>query len=200
MNDSAIEKKLMEDYHNITERIQLSDTCRRRLMNMSVHTKHTKVGIKILLTQVVCLILLFLLIPASAFAMVNISDILLEKVKDAKLNESEIIKINNDLQEGGYSAEEIRNMTPLEKNEFGQTYGLDVLGADLIAVISEEGLHGYVYREELEDKPNFKTPEEAIEWQNNRPVNRSISVYKSDGRTVIGEFVIGNGTAEINDK
>ena len=61
---------------------------------------------------------------------------------------------------------------------------------DLIAVISDEGKEGYVYKEELNQEMNFHSPEEALEWQKHQPL--SITVFKSDGETVIGKFSFGN--------
>lgn len=192
MDDVTLEKKLHENYNKIIK-MQISEACRNRLENLSFNTKHTKVRSRILLTQFICIILLIVFIPTTTYAMVTISQTLLEKVKDADLSESQIIKINNDLKGSGFSEEEISNFSSLKTNDYGQTYGPDNFGADLISVISQEGYAGYVYRDDLYPEHNFKTPEEALEWQNDQPIDKSIPVYKSDGRTTIGEFCIKGG-------
>ena len=85
-------------------------------------------------------------------------------------------------------------------NEYGQTYGasdadeIDDL-PDLIRVEGDNGIRGYVYRNELLDSAD--TPEEAMKIQeqkaNGTYVAKSYNVYKSDGRTVIDTF-----TEDIN--
>ncbi|MDF2474340.1 MAG: hypothetical protein K0R21_2122 [Anaerocolumna sp.] len=200
MDDLTLEKELHDNYYNKKDRMQISESGRRRLENLSLQTKHTKVRNRVLLAQIISIILFLIFIPSTAYAMVTISEVLLEKVKDANLSEKQIIKLNNDLTEGHYSEEHIANANALKTNEYGQTYGPDLFGADLIAVVSEEGLHGYVYREDLYPEHNFKTPEEALEWQDNQPMIKSFTVYESDGRTAIGEFIIGSGTVhEYNE-
>ena len=47
---------------------------------------------------------------------------------------------------------------------------------------------GYVYADQL-NAPLPKTPSQAIA-QNNAPP-RTLTVYKSDGKTPIGKFVVG---------
>ena len=83
-------------------------------------------------------------------------------------------------------------------NESGQTYGSAVYASswenepDLILAEGENGVVGYVYKTDL-DGPVADTIEEQLKiWDlNRRP--RSIPVYESDGRTVIGEFIVGGG-------
>ena len=89
---------------------------------------------------------------------------------------------------------------PLAVNDNGDTYGIMDApeGApDLIAVQTSEGKPGYVYAEELAEADgtaaveNFRTPQDALDWQAARERQRfAIPVYRSDGETVIGEYVL----------
>lgn len=82
-------------------------------------------------------------------------------------------------------------------NEDGKTYGSSTYATwigvepDLIRAIGPDGTVGYVYNSDLyESIPN--TPEEALARQAERgSESRSIPLYKEDGKTIIGEFVIG---------
>jgi hypothetical protein len=74
-------------------------------------------------------------------------------------------------------------------NASGQTYGVQNQHGipDLIAVIATDHRSGYVYAGQL-DAPLPKTPSQAVA-QNNAPP-RTLTVYKSDGKTPIGRFVV----------
>lgn len=77
-------------------------------------------------------------------------------------------------------------------NADGHTYGVanDRGIPDLIAVIATNGKQGYVYAEQLQNaQPEPTSPEQAATM---RPTPTAIPVYKSDGHTIIGQFVIGN--------
>lgn len=86
-------------------------------------------------------------------------------------------------------------------NENGQTYGLAPLAPspefepDLIAAGGVDGTLGYVLAEDLNGKLP-KTIEEALAGQKLRSVTRFrvIPLYASDGKTVVGQFVIGGGS------
>ena len=90
-------------------------------------------------------------------------------------------------------------------NESGLTYGSAIYASsletepDLILVEGENGVLGYVYKTDL-DGPKANTPEEQVKiWDLNRKP-RPISVYESDGLTVIGEFIVGGGiVTEMRD-
>jgi bla regulator protein BlaR1 len=109
--------------------------------------------------------------------------------------------------EGGSSADK----TPAEKKAFvysaypypvnaqGQTYGPNIhtddpyetFGEpDLMTARGENGVDGYVKASDLLG-PHFSSPEEAIAYQEAIKAAsgyRSIPLYESDGKTVIGEF------------
>ncbi|MFJ5958000.1 peptidase M56 family protein [Paenarthrobacter sp. NPDC092416] len=91
--------------------------------------------------------------------------------------------------------------TPWATNAHGETYGAqnDKGLPQLVAVKATNGRPGYVYNAELEDATgmtaalSFKTREEALAWQEQRKGRKiAIPVYESDGKTVVGEFVISN--------
>ncbi|WP_454812750.1 peptidase M56 family protein [Paenarthrobacter nitroguajacolicus] len=91
-------------------------------------------------------------------------------------------------------------------NKDGKTYGMEnENGApDLIAVLATNNIRGYVYNTDLEEANGtaamrtFRSPADALAWQEargNAPV--SIPVYDVDGKTVVGEFVIGGGNRQM---
>ncbi|MFI2566697.1 peptidase M56 family protein [Paenarthrobacter sp. NPDC018779] len=93
-------------------------------------------------------------------------------------------------------------------NKDGKTYGMEnENGApDLVAVLATNNVRGYVYNTDLEEATGtaamktFKSPADALAWQEARgdaPV--SIPVYDVDGKTVVGEFVIGGGPPPFED-
>ena len=79
----------------------------------------------------------------------------------------------------------------MNTNEYGLTYGLtygpDILGADLIEVVSKEGNIGYIYRKDL-DAEKAATLENALD--DNR--NIVLKVYDKNGKKEIGTFVLTN--------
>ena len=77
----------------------------------------------------------------------------------------------------------------MNTNEFGLTYGPDILGADLIEVVSEEGNIGYVYRKDL-DAEKADTLENALDDKG----NRVLKVYDKNGKKEIGTFVLNDGS------
>lgn len=88
----------------------------------------------------------------------------------------------------------LREITDWATNESGETYGVQNQRGtpDLVAVVATNGQQGYARRADLND-PRPKTPGEALEYQRTRGPATPIPVYKSDGETVIGEFVTSDG-------
>lgn len=81
-------------------------------------------------------------------------------------------------------------------NAAGQTYGSGLRAVspkdepDLICVEATNGLVGYSLRTDLED-PDPSSPEEAVRIQASRAgASRFVPVYRVDGETQIGVFVI----------
>ncbi|WP_159698776.1 peptidase M56 family protein [Arthrobacter sp. 18067] len=94
-------------------------------------------------------------------------------------------------------------------NAAGDTYGAqnDKGLAQMVAVQATNGVFGYVYNTELEEATGvaairtFKTREEALAWQEQRQgKDVSIPVYDSEGKNVVGEFVIQDGGGEIIER
>ncbi|MFK0004064.1 hypothetical protein [Paenarthrobacter sp. NPDC090522] len=92
----------------------------------------------------------------------------------------------------------------LERNETGQTYGIpgevneQIAEPDLIRAYATNGTQGYMKNSERKvatgDPSIFKSPEEALKWQENRdslPV--TVPVYDIDGATEIGIFEFSTG-------
>jgi hypothetical protein len=76
-------------------------------------------------------------------------------------------------------------------NASGQTYGAEgTLGIpDLVSVVATNGRSGYAYATQLQGAP-YTSPSEALAGQKKQKP-RSVPVYTSDGKTVIGEFHMG---------
>lgn len=113
----------------------------------------------------------------------------------------------------GATAEEPADRTVVDHsvNEDGESFGSlakvesPAEEPDLIRVIATNGKEGYVQRSQLHDVDgsNVANPEEAIkymkEWENH-PEGISIPVYESDGKTVIGEFIVQTPVAVPDDQ
>jgi hypothetical protein len=80
-------------------------------------------------------------------------------------------------------------------NASGQTYGAENQNGmpDLVAVQATNGRTGYVYAYQL-NPPAPKTIKQALA-QNNAPPTK-MTVYESDGKTAIGQFITGTGPAD----
>lgn len=93
------------------------------------------------------------------------------------------------------------NMTPFEDsrkaeykvNESGQTYGSEIFASsreyvpDLIWAVGIDGTEGYIKKEELYSVID-QSYEEVVSGVNNS--DALIPLYESDGKTVIGSFLI----------
>ena len=82
-------------------------------------------------------------------------------------------------------------------NKNGQTYGSASFAVsvetepDLILALGVDGTLGYVYAKDLQGEMP-KNPEEAIAMQKaNAGKERVIPLYASDGKTIVGKFIIG---------
>lgn len=75
-------------------------------------------------------------------------------------------------------------------NASGQTYGVENQHGtpDLLAVIATNHRTGYVYAHQL-DQPPPRTIKQALTQNDAAP--RTLTVYKSDGKTSIGKFILG---------
>lgn len=95
------------------------------------------------------------------------------------------------------------------RNDLGETYGSALLLAArrqgygftpvLIAAVGTDGVHGYVREADL--NPYLDTRKDAVEYMSKLEENRVIPLYKEDGKTVIGTFVLdGSFTSGTTDK
>lgn len=83
-------------------------------------------------------------------------------------------------------------------NASGETYGSLLYATspetepNLVKAMGVDGTIGYVRNVDLNGVPP-KTPEEAIAQQEKMSDTKRIPLYKSDGKTVIGEYEITKG-------
>lgn len=180
----------------IKTEISASDHLKQKLYNINSKTLHTKCGRRIIIFHLCVLIMIVLIaFPGSVYASSRILSIMRQKASiQTLLKDDDLEALYYELQEQGYTDAEILELESLRVNKNGLTYGPDCLGADLILVTSDQGDDGYVYRDDLEFDTSFKTPEEALLWQEEiaeHYINGySITVYECDGETMIGTFTL----------
>lgn len=86
-------------------------------------------------------------------------------------------------------------------NKYGETYGEDIYDSaeepDLVAVVATNGKEGYIKNSDVNKYAggNVNSPEEAMEYMENRDEVIKIPVYTKDGDFVIGFFELG-GTSQ----
>ena len=106
---------------------------------------------------------------------------------ELEMKDTEEIAVTEDTKRGYFKT-----------NVNGETYGTFINGdngemfdPDLIEAIGKDNVEGYVRYEDVFGHDNEYDPENPNE-------RISIPLYKVDGTTVIGEFIITNGQAEVN--
>ena len=196
MKREHFDSYIKEHYPQEISDLRISDEALNRIMQLNRNSPSTKVGKRILLSYVLVLLLLAISIPVTAYAAATIYSAVYEKVKNSGMTKDEISDLADVLEGLNYSADDIEAMEPVQRNEDGQSYGIDILNADLIAAVADNGKQGYVYRKDLEPE-DFKNPEEAAEYSADRSAFR-IKVYKKDGKAVIGYFTVGSGKNNDN--
>lgn len=83
-----------------------------------------------------------------------------------------------------------------KRNASGETYGSDLYSAspntepDLIAAVGTGGKSGYVRAADVFGAQP-KTPQQAVAYDRKHTKSRAVPLYASNGKTVIGTFVIG---------
>ena len=166
-----------------------SEEALSRLRNLSPNLKRTKAGKRIFMVNVVSIILCVFFTPAIALAAYNVSTSLYEKVINANLSQSEMEQLDSRLHEQGFSDENISDLNELNVNQYGQTYGPDALGADLIEVVADDGQIGYIYRNDMEEF-QAQSLEDALKYSEEVV---TLTVYEKDGKTKISTFTLTDG-------
>lgn len=138
---------------------------------------------KVLAANIVIAILVIILIPVTIYAAYQASQVLYNKVKNAGYSQEEMMQLDSDLKKYGFGDKDISILNELHANESGLTYGPDILGADLIEVVSQEGNMGYIYRKDLEEI-EANSIDEAIQEKG----DIKITVYDKEGEKNIGTF------------
>ncbi len=174
---------------SITTDITPSEEALSKLRSLSPELKRTKIGKKIFMANIVSIVLCVLLTPAIVFAAYTVSTSLYEKVKNANLSQSEMEQLDSQLHDEGFLDENIDDLHELNINQYGQTYGPEALGADLIEVVADDGQIGYVYRTDLEEL-QADSLEDALKYSGEIVI---LTVYEKDGKTKIGTFTLTNG-------
>lgn len=163
-----------------------------QIINQLNRIKHKKSKIKVgkrnFLVNIILSLLIMFLVPTMTYATYYVSQILYEKIQNANYSKEEMIELEQNLKGTEFKDEDIDNLNELQVNTDGLTYGPDVLGADLIEVISVEGDIGYVYREDLES-----TEAESLDESIHQGNTKNITVYTNDGKTAIGTFILSDG-------
>lgn len=183
-----------ETFGQLKNTLQFPEESKEKLYHIHPGARHTPCGKRIIYSNILMvLIVCLILIPTTVFASSTVLDIIRQKVDvGIELQDSELEQLYVKLKDQGYSDDEILELSNLRINENGQTYGPDCMGADLILVTSDQGEDGYVYREDFYVGTDFKSPDEALAWQEEfyrkYPNGYSINVYKCDGETIIGTF------------
>jgi hypothetical protein len=91
------------------------------------------------------------------------------------------------------------------RNASGQTYGSAALATtpenepDLILVVATNGKQGYVKRAELEPQSAANPAQAVAQAKSKANVRALVPVYKSDGKTPIGEFAFAE-TGQTSEK
>ncbi len=156
----------------------------------TIHMLHSRVPVKVINYEEVNKVKIKAVLKKSSFFIIIISGMLTGSLVYASFS----FMLN----------QENVSVPDYPKNEFGETYGsaLDAKGPeqepDLIKAIGVDGAHGYVRAAELNGEEP-KTPEEALAQQAKATV-REINLYESDGKTIIGKFIITPGEIEMRDK
>ena len=182
--DDLIEMK-MELYKETSLYLSPSTDCINKIKKGKC--RKTKVAQKLIIANTVVCLLIISMIPVTAYAAYQVSQVLYDKVKNSSYSQEDMVQLEQDLHKYGFSENDISNLTELNTNEFGLTYGPDILGADLIEVVSKEGNIGYIYRKDL-DAEKAATLENALD--DNR--NIVLKVYDKNGKKEIGTFVLTN--------
>ncbi|MCM1286730.1 MAG: hypothetical protein NC240_00365 [Clostridium sp.] len=120
-------------------------------------------------------------------------EILRSKVAAADMSEEEFQQLVDEIGRDKEFYRNIENVPELKVNEYGQTYGIEILKPDLVSI-------GSIYREGEERRYEYYVGDIFVYWEERHPeeinasyVKRSM-IYLSDGRTPMG-YLFPNGVA-----
>ena len=125
--------------------------------------------------------------------------VLSNKVKNTNYTQEQIEVLCRQLEEQGFSEQDICRIPELHMNDEGLIYGSEHLGADLISVKSDQGVSGYIYRSDMDQATEANSIAEAL----TNPKGTVLKVYKEDGKEEIGTFTLSDGKKSLkggNDK
>ncbi|MCB6415684.1 hypothetical protein LI221_11520 [Faecalimonas umbilicata] len=174
----------MKFYKDVEMKLHLSDEKKATILQNAKKYKRTRVYKRIFVFNFVLALLIVLSLPISTYAAYQGAKAIYAKVKDVNMTRNEIENLDNQIKREGFTEDNIENLNELKENENGQTYGPDMLGADLIEVEMDNGEIGYVYREEL-----YNTPVDLNEAMEGKDT-LVLDAYKNDGETKIGQFTL----------
>lgn len=129
-------------------------------------------------------------------------EILRRKVEAADMSEEEFRQLVDEIGKDKEFYRNIENVPELKVNEYGQTYGVEILKPDLVSIAS-------IYREGEERRYEYWVGDLFVYWDERHPeeinasngnssyIKRSI-IYLADGRTPMG-YLFPNGTATYRD-
>ncbi|MDE6025791.1 MAG: hypothetical protein K2G45_10105 [Lachnospiraceae bacterium] len=125
-------------------------------------------------------------------------EILRSKVEVANMSEEEFQLLVDEIGKDKEFYRNIENVPELKMNEYGQTYGVEILKPDLVSIAS-------IYREGEERRYEYWVGDLFVYWDERHPeetnatngnlsyIKRSM-IYLSDGRTQMG-YLFPNGVA-----
>lgn len=146
-------------------------------------------------------------ISVAAFDM-NFRDMLAERAKNdnVSMTEEEVNELASAIEStypDSYDADlEYGGALPeMGENEHGQKYGSVLYGFELVTVVNDYDIQGYVYKEDMEDamlsgpmaedfSEYFDSVDEWEEDKNSGKLRNWCYVYDEDGTTVIGKFIL----------
>lgn len=131
-------------------------------------------------------------------------EILRSKVKAADMSEEEFRQLVDEIGRDKEFYRNIENIPELKVNEYGQTYGVEILKPDLVSIASiyrEGEERRYEYRDgdlylywDLYVYWDERHPEEINASNGNKSYMKRSMIYLSDGKTPMG-YLCSNGVA-----
>lgn len=190
--------------------------CKRKgeLMKLYNKTEHTRAKRKIIGFYAVLIVLMCILavgagaIGATA-AGFDIAELVYKKTENTTLDDQEKMEIATRLDSmyadgDGYTSqtmEQLENLPDLQTNEYGLSYGAMQLAPDLFGVENDQNT-AYCYTSDFQQASglNITDPVEYMQKKENGLWRNWIFAYESDGKTIVGKFLIGDGGFYTNEQ